>query len=98
MAKTKVAYANIAASAIIAALASGISAGALAAPSLKALQAGSAHLQLGSAPYDLALAPSRKSSANSRAVSMVSADFNLDGFADLISGYSQPDGGFIALH
>jgi len=72
-------------------------ASAAAAPSLKALQVDSAHLQLGNAPYDLKLAVS-KSTANANGVSMVSADFNIDGYADLVSGYASAEGGFIAIN
>jgi len=97
MAKPDVARSQIAASVIVAALALGFSVGALAVPSLKAMQTGSAHLQLGSAPYDLRFAAS-KSGANARAVNMASADFNTDGYADLVSGYAQAQGGFIAVH
>ena len=97
MAAPEVAHSNVAVRAIVAALALGFSAAALAAPSLKALHADSAHLQLGSAPYDLTFAASSLS-ATARAVNMVSADFNTDGYADLISGYAQAEGGFIAVH
>jgi len=98
MANPQVAHLTIASRAVVAALTLCIAVGALAAPSLKVLQTSSAHLQLGAAPYDLAHSASRKSSIDAHAVSMASADFNLDGFADLISGYAQGEGGFIALH
>ncbi len=98
MAIVKVNHSNVAARAIVAAMALGVAVAAIGAPSLKALQTGSKHLQLGSVPYDLTLADSKKSVADARAVSMVSADFNLDGYADLISGYAQGEGGYISLH
>ena len=49
------------------------------------MQAGSAHLQLGSAPYE-ASSERYNLSVETRAVSMASADFNSDGYADLVSG------------
>ncbi len=98
MANSHVARANASARTMVAALVLGASFCASAAPSLKALQSGRTHLQLGTTPYDLTLAPSKKSADKPRAVSMVSCDFNVDGFADLISGYAQGESGFITLH
>ncbi|MBL0164967.1 MAG: Ig-like domain repeat protein [Xanthomonadales bacterium] len=91
------AHSRGAARAIVAALALGFSVGALATSSLEAMQVGSTHLQLGSASYDLSSGASN-SSVDTRAVGMASADFNSDGYADLISGYAQGEGGLIAVH
>ncbi|MEO8673050.1 MAG: Calx-beta domain-containing protein [Tahibacter sp.] len=69
----------------------------MATTSLEAMQAGSAHLQLGSASYGLSPG-ARNSSVETRAVSLASADFNSDGYADLVSGYGQGEAGLIAVH
>lgn len=97
MASPVAASSRFAARIVVTALTLGLSLSAGASPSLKAMQAGSTHLQLGSTPYDLSLGAS-KSASNARAASMASADFNTDGYADLVSGYAQDQGGFIALH
>jgi len=97
MATPRFAHSKVVSRAVAAALVLSCSVNAIAAPTLKAMQTGSTHLQLGTAPYDLMLAAS-ESRVDARAVNMVSADLNIDGFADLISGYAQAEGGFITVH
>jgi uncharacterized repeat protein (TIGR01451 family)/CSLREA domain-containing protein len=69
---------------------------AQAAPAIKAGELGSAHLQL-SDSYSLGLGAA-KATGTARALTLGGADFNNDGFPDLVSGYASTEGGFISLY
>lgn len=70
--------------------------GLYAQSALKAGDMRGSSLQLASAP--IALAASQAKVAGSEALTMVSADLNADGYADLVSGYSTANGGYLSIH
>ena len=82
--------------ALAAGLAAAFALTAQAAPAIKAGQLGSPHLQL-SDSYSLSFS-APKAAGTARALSMGSADFDNDGFPDLVSAYASDKGGLISLH
>ena len=82
--------------ALAAGLAAALALAAQAAPAIKAGRLGSPHLQL-SDSYSLSFS-APKAAGTARALSMGSADFDNDGFPDLVSAYASDKGGLISLH